>query len=227
MRLWKCAAIALTVCGAALSLLCIHMAPARTTTHLLSRDSSSSSSSSRRFLMPSSSSSSNSNASSSLGSAHHRKRRSSSEGGTVLSEVMDMFQSFTEGELKQVIGALVDRKARRDATSESKRTKRARHKETGPCKLRDKEITVSQLALGYESDEIVLFHYCVGKCSASRRNYDITLAAMKKRRAIKRDRARHNPCCRPTAYEEDISFLDNNNRYQTIKEWSASQCGCV
>ncbi|KAL2089801.1 hypothetical protein ACEWY4_014489 [Coilia grayii] len=221
MRLWKCAAIALTVCGAALSVLRIRMAPA-STTHLLSRDSSSSSSSSRS---PTPTSSSSSNASTSLGTEPRRKRRSSEGANTVLSEFMDMFQSFTEGELKQVIGALVERKARRDA-NESKRTKRAR-KEMGPCKLRDKEITVSELELGYESDEIILFRYCVGKCSASRRNYDITLSAMKKKLAIRRDKARHNPCCRPTSYEEDISFLDNNNKYQTIKEWSASQCGCV
>ena len=136
---------------------------------------------------------------------------------------MDMFQSFTEGELKQVIGALVERKARGDA-SESKRTKRAR-KVTTPCSLLNLEVTVSQLELGYEGDETVLFRYCSGKCSASRRNYDITLASVKKR--LQGKKIRHNPCCRPTSYEEDISFLDNNYKYHTIKELSASQCGCV
>ncbi|XP_041912754.1 neurturin [Alosa alosa] len=213
MKLWKCAAIALTLCGAALSVLRTRMAPARTG-HLLSRDSSS----------PRSPSPTTFNASVSLDSEQRRRRRSTEGANSVLSEVMDMFQSFTEGELKQVIGALVERKARRDA-SESKRTKRAR--KGTRCSLQNREVTVSQLELGYESDEIVLFSYCSGKCSASRRNYDITLASMKERLRHRREKVRHNPCCRPTSYEEDFAFLDNHNKYQTIKEWSASKCGCV
>lgn len=141
---------------------------------------------------------------------------------------MEMFQSFTEGELKQVIGTLVERKARRDA-QQSKRTKRAK-KRAKPCSLREVEVTVSQLGLGYVSDETIVFHYCSGKCTTSRKNYDLTLAFMKRSRLLtkdQKDKARHSPCCRPTAYEEDISFLDNFNRYHTIREFSAQACGCV
>lgn len=144
------------------------------------------------------------------------------------SSVMEMFQSFTEGELKQVIGTLVERKARRDA-QQSKRTKRAK-KRAKPCSLREVEVTVSQLGLGYVSDETIVFHYCSGKCTNSRKNYDLTLAFMKRSRLLtkdQKDKARHSPCCRPTAYEEDISFLDNFNRYHTIQEFSAQACGCV
>uniref|UniRef100_A0A671MG23 Neurturin n=1 Tax=Sinocyclocheilus anshuiensis TaxID=1608454 RepID=A0A671MG23_9TELE len=135
---------------------------------------------------------------------------------------------FTEGELKQVIGTLVDRKARRDA-QQSKRTKRAK-KRAKPCSLREVEVTVSQLGLGYVSDETIVFHYCSGKCTTSRKNYDLTLAFMKRSRLLtkyEKDKARHSPCCRPTAYEEDISFLDNFNKYHTIQEFSAKACGCV
>lgn len=147
---------------------------------------------------------------------------------TLFFSVMEMFQSFTEGELKQVIGTLVERKARRDA-QQSKRTKRAK-KRAKPCSLREVEVTVSQLGLGYVSDETIVFHYCSGKCTTSRKNYDLTLAFMKRSRLLtkdQKDKARHSPCCRPTAYEEDISFLDNFNRYHTIREFSAQACGCV
>uniref|UniRef100_A0A4W4HRA7 TGF-beta family profile domain-containing protein n=1 Tax=Electrophorus electricus TaxID=8005 RepID=A0A4W4HRA7_ELEEL len=146
----------------------------------------------------------------------------------ILCSVIHIFQSFTEGELKQVISALVERKARRDAKL-GKRTKRAKNG-AKPCSLRDVEVTVSQLGLGYISDEIVLFRYCSGKCTASRRNYDMTLAFMKRERLLMRDskvKARHSPCCRPTAYEPDISFLDNLNRYHTIHDVSALECGCI
>uniref|UniRef100_A0A672RCU3 Neurturin n=1 Tax=Sinocyclocheilus grahami TaxID=75366 RepID=A0A672RCU3_SINGR len=135
---------------------------------------------------------------------------------------------LSEGELKQVIGTLVDRKARRDA-QQSKRTKRAK-KRAKPCSLREVEVTVSQLGLGYVSDETIVFHYCSGKCTTSRKNYDLTLAFMKRSRLLtkyKKDKARHSPCCRPTAYEEDISFLDNFNKYHTIQEFSAKACGCI
>lgn len=144
---------------------------------------------------------------------------------------MHVFQSFTEGELNQVIRKLVQRKARRDAKL-GKRTKRAK-KGTKPCSLTDKEITVSQLGLGYISDEVILFRYCSGKCVASRRNYDLALAKLKGQRLLSSwagqenmDRARHSPCCRPTAYEE-ITFLDNDSQYHTIHEVSALKCACV
>ncbi|XP_016091270.1 neurturin [Sinocyclocheilus grahami] len=149
-------------------------------------------------------------------------------GKNAAAKIMKIFQSFTEGELKQVIGTLVDRKARRDA-QQSKRTKRAK-KRAKPCSLREVEVTVSQLGLGYVSDETIVFHYCSGKCTTSRKNYDLTLAFMKRSRLLtkyKKDKARHSPCCRPTAYEEDISFLDNFNKYHTIQEFSAKACGCI
>ncbi|XP_051527993.1 neurturin-like isoform X2 [Myxocyprinus asiaticus] len=227
MKVWKVATIGLILCGAALPLLLFKSTHSSRAPPLpphrrdLSSSLSSSSSSSSLFTP--------SNSSSSTGSGGRQRRVRSAEGGnSLVSEFMEMFQSFTEGELKQIIGTLVERKARRDA-QQSKRTKRAK-KRIKPCSLREVEVTVSQLGLGYVSDETIVFHYCSGKCTASRRNYDLTLAFMKRSRLLtreQREKARHSPCCRPTAYEEDISFLDNSNRYHTIHEFSAQECGCV
>lgn len=130
-----------------------------------------------------------------------------------------------------MVGTLLDRKSRRNRRlekSQARRTKRARRPK--PCSLREVELTVSELGLGYESDETLLFRYCSGKCTGHRRNYDITMDRMRRTGFSKKgrkDKVNHGPCCRPTAYEEDISFLDNNSRYHTIQEVSAQECGCV
>lgn len=138
-----------------------------------------------------------------------------------------MFQSFTEGELKQIIATFVDKKARRDnlEANQSKRTKRAR-KRHNSCSLKQKVVTISQLGLGHDSDETLRFQYCSGRCVGRRQNYDLALNMMRKDGIIERGKARHKPCCRPTVYD-DISFLDNNHRYDTLRNVSARECGCV
>ncbi|XP_006904292.1 neurturin [Pteropus alecto] len=40
-------------------------------------------------------------------------------------------------------------------------------------------------------------------------------------------RVRAQPCCRPTAYEDEVSFLDSHSRYHTVHELSARECACV
>ncbi|XP_056323684.1 neurturin [Danio aesculapii] len=211
MKLWKFAAIGLILCGAALPLLVLKATP-----------------SSKAPPLPSSSSSSLtvSNSSSSIEFGGRQRRTRSADGeNSLVSEFMEMFQSFTEGELKQVIGTLVERKARRDAQL-SKRTKRAK-KGSKPCSLRKLVVTVSQLGIAFVSDETIAFHYCSGECNASRKNYDFVLEAMKKKGLLRKNKARHRPCCRPTAYEEDFLFLDNSFQYKTIHEFSAKACGCI
>ncbi|TRZ01420.1 hypothetical protein DNTS_015157 [Danionella cerebrum] len=214
MKLWKFAAIGLILCGAVLLQFVLKAAPS-------SRVRSPSS--------PSSSSMMDTNSSASSGAQGRLRRARSTDGGdSLVSELMEVFQSFTEGELKQVIGALVEKKAHRDAL-QSKRTKRAK-KGAKPCSLRMVEVTVSQLDLGFDSDETIAFHYCSGKCTFSRKNYDVVLAHMKKSGLLlkdQRDKARHSPCCRPTTYEDDFLFLDNSFQYRTIREFSAKDCGCV
>ncbi|XP_056591302.1 neurturin [Triplophysa dalaica] len=221
MKLWKFAAIGLILCGAAaaLSLLIFKATPYTRAPPPPAHSRASSSSST----------STSSNSSSSVGTGGRQRRvRSAESGNSLITEFMEIFQTFTEGELKQIIGTLVERKARKDAL-QSKRTKRAK-KRGKPCSLRDVEVTVSQLGLGYFSDETIVFHYCSGKCTANRKNYDLTLAFMKRSRLLTRDqreKARHSPCCRPIAYEEDTSFLDNFSEFHTIHEISAKACGCV
>lgn len=142
-----------------------------------------------------------------------------------------MFQSFTEGELQHVVGTLLDRKRRKSRRLDEKqarRTKRARRPK--PCSLRELELTVSELGLGYESDETVMLRYCSGKCTAHRHNYDITMEHMMRtgfREKGRRDKVSNGPCCRPTAFEKDFSFLDNKSRYHTVQNVSAKNCGCV
>uniref|UniRef100_A0A8D2P6I6 Neurturin n=1 Tax=Zosterops lateralis melanops TaxID=1220523 RepID=A0A8D2P6I6_ZOSLA len=87
--------------------------------------------------------------------------------------------------------------------------------------------SVSDLGLGYESDETVLFRYCSGTCEAAVRSYDLSLKSMRSRRKIRKEKIRARPCCRPLAYDDDVSFLDAYNRYYTVNELSAKECGCV
>lgn len=142
-----------------------------------------------------------------------------------------MFQSFTEGELQHVVETLLDkkrRKSRRLGENQSRRTKRARRPK--PCSIREMELTVSELGLGYDSDETVLLRYCSGKCTAHRHNYDITMEHMMRtgfKKKGRKDKVSNGPCCRPTAFEKDFSFLDNKSRYHTIQNVSAKHCGCV
>uniref|UniRef100_A0A8C3APY2 Neurturin n=1 Tax=Cyclopterus lumpus TaxID=8103 RepID=A0A8C3APY2_CYCLU len=140
-----------------------------------------------------------------------------------------MLQSFTEGELQHVVETLLDRKRRkRLGENQARRTKRARRPK--PCSLRELELTVSELGLGYESDETLMLRYCSGKCLAHRHNYDITMEHMMRigfRKKGRKDKVSNRPCCRPTAFEKDFSFLDNKSRYHTIQNVSAKNCGCA
>lgn len=82
---------------------------------------------------------------------------------SLLSEFSVMLQSFTEGELQHVLETLLDRKRRRDQSLgmiQARRTKRA-HKPR-PCSLKKLELTVTELGLGFESDETIQLKYCSG-----------------------------------------------------------------
>ncbi|XP_027146798.1 neurturin [Larimichthys crocea] len=237
MKLWKGATFAFVLCGAALSILLIrntatigqfkHKTKYPHMSSSSSRRSSSSSESTSKASPPSPSSSALPWQTGGL----HRRTRSADEMNSLLSEFSMMFQSFTEGELQHVVGTLLDRKRRKSRRLDEKqarRTKRARRPK--PCSLRELELTVSELGLGYESDETVMLRYCSGKCTAHRHNYDITMEHMMRtgfREKGRRDKVSNGPCCRPTAFEKDFSFLDNKSRYHTVQNVSAKNCGCV
>ncbi|CAM2109316.1 unnamed protein product [Caretta caretta] len=146
-----------------------------------------------------------------------------------------LFESYTEGEIRQLISTLVERYSQSmnsgghelplfPKPGNRMKRARARHK---PCALKELEVSVSELGLGYESDEIVLFRYCTGTCETAIRNYDLSLKNMRLKKKIKKEKVRARPCCRPLAYDDDVSFLDTYNRYYTVNELSAKECGCV
>ncbi|XP_069013934.1 neurturin [Embiotoca jacksoni] len=248
MKLWKCATFAFMLCGAALSTILVRKMATIGQFKLRTKNPHASSHSSRpsssleetsRTSPPTSSSSSSSSSNSSAESRAppqqtgglHRRIRSTDNVNSVLSEFSMMFQSFTEGELQHVVGNLLDRKRRKSwrlGDNQARRTKRARRPK--PCSVRELELTVSELGLGYESDETVLLRYCSGKCTAHRHNYDITMEHMTRtgfRQKGRKDKVSNGPCCRPTAFEKEFSFLDNKSRYHTIQNVSAKNCGCV
>ncbi|KAG7229060.1 hypothetical protein INR49_013179 [Caranx melampygus] len=252
MKLWKGATFAFMLCGAALSIVLIrNMAavgefrPKTKYPHTPSSSSSPSSSSTSRTSPPSLAEPAA--LSQRTGGLHRRVRSADDNMNSLLSEckihcdclpclsvlrlISMMFQSFTEGELQHVVGTLLDRKrrkSRRLGENQTRRTKRARRQR--PCAVRELELTVSELGLGYESDETVLLRYCSGKCTAHRRNYDITMEHMMRtgfEKKGRKDKVSNGPCCRPIAFENDFSFLDNKSRYHTIQNVSAKNCGCV
>ncbi|TNM98451.1 neurturin-like [Takifugu flavidus] len=234
MKLWKSATFAFMLCGAALSILHVKnigRTRPRTKQHTSSSSSRQpSSSDSASGYLPPLSPTESPVVPPQMGGLH-RRTRSADRMNSLLSEFSVMFQSFTEGELQHVIGTLLDRKGRtgqRSGETQTRRTKRARRPK--PCSLRELELTVSELGLGYDSDETVLLRYCSGKCTAHRQNYDITMEHMTRtgfKKKGRKDKVSNGPCCRPTAYEKEFSFLDNKSRYHTVQNVSAKNCGCV
>ncbi|XP_078285526.1 artemin [Rhinoraja longicauda] len=97
------------------------------------------------------------------------------------------------------------------------------------CRLRALQLQVQDLGLGYQSDEIVLFKYCSGSCPLTRTNHDLTLSLLLRKPDLfnlSREKIVSDPCCRPTQFK-DVTFLDTNNRWQTVEKLSASECSCI
>uniref|UniRef100_H3BAE6 Artemin n=1 Tax=Latimeria chalumnae TaxID=7897 RepID=H3BAE6_LATCH len=102
-----------------------------------------------------------------------------------------------------------------------------RYNDSRGCRLRTLRVKVHDLGLGYNSDEIVLFKYCSGACQRSRTNYDLTLTSLLKYKVIPHgEKVSGHPCCRPTRYEP-VSFMDNQNTWQTVEKLSAAECSCI
>uniref|UniRef100_A0A4W4HTN2 TGF-beta family profile domain-containing protein n=1 Tax=Electrophorus electricus TaxID=8005 RepID=A0A4W4HTN2_ELEEL len=104
---------------------------------------------------------------------------------------------------------------------------RARRSFEEPCALHTILLRVSDLGLGYNSDEMVLFKYCSGACPRLPSNHDLTLASLQHSGALRSAMpSSHSPCCRPT-HHEDIAFLDNANRWHKVEKLSAAACTCL
>ncbi|CAG5896919.1 unnamed protein product [Menidia menidia] len=97
------------------------------------------------------------------------------------------------------------------------------------CRVEKREMRVRDLGLGFDSDEIVLFKYCVGSCQSSRTNYDLALKALLENGSLPRRTSRkvsNHPCCRPDRYEP-VSFMDAQTTWRTIQSLSAASCMCM
>ncbi|XP_070700956.1 artemin [Pempheris klunzingeri] len=97
------------------------------------------------------------------------------------------------------------------------------------CRVEKREMKVRDLGLGFDSDEIVLFKFCVGSCQSSRTNYDLALKALLENGSLPRRTARkvsNHPCCRPDRYEP-VSFMDAQTTWRTIQSLSAASCMCM
>lgn len=115
---------------------------------------------------------------------------------------------------------------RKSRKERKERRNRARGRSSQECRLERKEMRVHDLGLGYDSDEIVLFKYCIGTCMSARRNYDLALKVLMDNGSVPSRKVSTQPCCRPTRFET-VSFMDAQTSWQTIKWLSAANCSCL
>ncbi|CAM4620070.1 unnamed protein product [Leuciscus chuanchicus] len=116
--------------------------------------------------------------------------------------------------------------SRKSPKNRKERRNRARGRSNPDCRLEKKEMKVRDLGLGYDSDEIVMFKYCVGTCMSARKNYDLALKVLTDNGSVSGRKVSTHPCCRPTRFET-VSFMDAQTSWQTIKWLSAANCSCV
>nr|XP_005163400.2 artemin-like isoform X1 [Danio rerio] len=120
------------------------------------------------------------------------------------------------------------KKKEKEERKRKDKSSRGRHS-SRDCRVEKREMRVRDLDMGFESDEIILFKFCVGSCQRSRGNYDLALRALLANGSLPKRTARKvsaHPCCRPTGYEP-VSFMDATTTWRTIKSLSASDCECV
>ncbi|XP_029999729.1 glial cell line-derived neurotrophic factor-like [Sphaeramia orbicularis] len=95
------------------------------------------------------------------------------------------------------------------------------------CVLKQIHLNVSDLGLGYRSSEEMIFRYCSGPCRKSETNYDKILFNLVHNGRLPSKDTPPPACCRPIAFDDDLSFLDDNLIYHTVRKHSARKCGCV
>ncbi|XP_029300358.1 glial cell line-derived neurotrophic factor [Cottoperca gobio] len=87
-------------------------------------------------------------------------------------------------------------------------------------------LNVTDLGLGYQTKEELIFRYCSGPCVEAETNYDKILNNLTHNKKLDKDTPSRT-CCRPISFDDDLSFLDDNVVYHTLKKHSARKCGCV
>ncbi|XP_075177286.1 artemin [Anomaloglossus baeobatrachus] len=121
-------------------------------------------------------------------------------------------------------------RAERSPTGKKKNKKSGKGEngnKNGDCSRHSIQVKVRDLGLGYDSDELITFFYCMGSCQKSN-NYDLTLTTLLKNKRITHSshkRVSNQPCCRPAGYQP-ASFLDINNEWQVVEKLSAANCSC-
>ncbi|XP_030647861.1 glial cell line-derived neurotrophic factor [Chanos chanos] len=149
---------------------------------------------------------------------------------------MALLHPDTSEEVLAFIQATVSRlkrsyqKGQTDANGEVKRERGKERRKSGRgrrgCVLKRIQLNVSDLGLGFRSKEELFFSYCTGACTRSLTNYDKILNSLTRNRSLFPETPPH-VCCRPVAYDDDLSFLDDDLIYHTMRMHSARQCGCV
>ncbi|KAL4617297.1 glial cell line-derived neurotrophic factor [Arapaima gigas] len=121
-----------------------------------------------------------------------------------------------------------DRKGRSRGEKRKGRNQGRKHgKKLSPgCVLKQVHLNVTDLGLGYRTKEELIFKYCSGPCIESETNYDKILNNLTHNKKLDQDKPART-CCRPIAFDDDLSFLDDNLVYHTLKKHSARKCGCV
>ncbi|XP_056289327.1 glial cell line-derived neurotrophic factor isoform X1 [Pseudoliparis swirei] len=98
--------------------------------------------------------------------------------------------------------------------------------QTRGCLLKEVHLNVTDLGLGYQTKEELIFRYCSGPCVEAETNYDKILNNLTHNKKLDKDTPSRT-CCRPISFDDDLSFLDDNVVYHTLKKHSARKCGCV
>ncbi|KAJ7335042.1 hypothetical protein JRQ81_012983 [Phrynocephalus forsythii] len=118
--------------------------------------------------------------------------------------------------------------AAKNNNSSSRKGRRGQRARNQDCVLREIHLNVTDLGLGYKTKEELIFRYCSGSCEKSVTLYDQILNNLTQNRKLVSDKIRPQPCCRPIAFDDDLSFLDDNlSTYHILRKHSAKKCGCV
>ncbi|XP_036081760.1 glial cell line-derived neurotrophic factor isoform X4 [Rousettus aegyptiacus] len=150
-------------------------------------------------------------------------------------DVMDFIQA-TIKRLKRSpdkqMAVLPRRERNRQATAANPEGSRGKRRPGGKrgknrgCVLTAVHLNVTDLGLGYETKEELIFRYCSGSCDAAETMYDKILKNLSKNRRLVSDKV-GQACCRPIAFDDDLSFLDDNLVYHILRKHSAKRCGCI
>uniref|UniRef100_A0A8C5Q893 TGF-beta family profile domain-containing protein n=2 Tax=Leptobrachium leishanense TaxID=445787 RepID=A0A8C5Q893_9ANUR len=170
---------------------------------------------------------------------------------TILKPIGDELADRLPRSVRATAESVKPKKSKKKSTAESVKPKKSKKKSTAEsvkpkkskmssskggedkqsCSLRTKKMKVSDLGLGYESDELFLFGYCSGTCQETRNEYDITLEHLLDQKKL--SHSSHGPisisnlpCCRPTRFH-NIVFMDVKYNWRSATKLSAAECECV